>query len=217
VEYVLEVTDGSARVRAAPGVYPFEVQESPRGATKRDVMSPMADRPPGFFSGSLALSTRGPQAPRATDDGRFEAMRAVVNRARVSADSLNYLGMGYDRGVLRQGPLPDGAWERVADTGEIEVRLPWTMIGVTDPSSRTVMHGGSGRTVQVDDIRIVAATQVGGRWQAYPAGGQRADVAAFTWATWDVPQFRARRRPVFDAMRSVWAELGRTTIQVTTP
>ncbi|HSJ25524.1 MAG TPA: tetratricopeptide repeat protein [Longimicrobiales bacterium] len=212
VEYILEVDATQARVRAAPGIYPVVTLNVPAGATKRDVVSPVADRPAGFFAGLHAHDLRPPTRPTAIPDGRYEALLTVVNRARVGADSTSYLGMGYDRGVLRPGPLPDGAWERVPGTGALEVRLPWTLIGVTDPSSRHVASSGTAGATQVDAIRIVAGTQdARGAWRLWPASGRPADVAAFTWATWDEPRFQARRRPVFDAMRRVFAELEQTS------
>jgi hypothetical protein len=218
VEYVLEIHRETARVLAAPDVFPFDVQTLPRGAARRDVTSPVADRPPGFFIGSYTQSLGPARTARATSDGRYHPLLAVVNRARVGADSTHYLGMGYDRGTLRQGPLPDGAWERAPDTGSIEVRLPWSLIGVTDPSSRHVAAGGADLHRQVDAIRIVAAAQVEGFWQLWPRSGERGDVASFTWATWETPRFRARRRPVYDAMRDVYQELSRAPARrVTNP
>jgi hypothetical protein len=210
VEYILDIEGDRARVQAAPGVFPFDVIALPRGATKRDVASPVPDRPPGFFTGTYTQDLGKPRAPRATDDGRFEALLAVVNRARVGADSTNFLGMGYDRGVLRPGPLPDGAWERVPATGALEVRVPWSLIGVTDPSSRHVAHGGADLHRQVDAIRVVAAARAAGRWQAWPESGAARDAASFTWATWDEPRWAPRRRPAYDAMRDVFDELRST-------
>jgi hypothetical protein len=207
VEYAVEIGKREVRVTAAPGVFPFDIQTLPRGATKRDVVSPVGDAPATFFAGSFTQDVGRPRPARVTDDGRFDALRAVINRARVGADSTNYLGMGYDRGVLRPGPLPDGAWERAPETGAIEVRIPWSLIGVTDPSSRHVAHGGADLVRQVEAIRLVAAARTAGRWTAWPASGQARDVASFTWATWDEPQYRMRRRPVFDAMQDVFREM----------
>jgi hypothetical protein len=207
LEYVLEVDSAGARIVAAPGAFAFEVQTMPRGATRADVASQIEDRPAGFFVGSYTHGHRPARDRLSRADGRYDRLLTVVNRARVAADSTHYLGMGYDRGVLREGPLPDGAWER-AGAGEIEVRIPWSLIGVTDPSSRHVADPATVASRQVDAIRIVAAARGPlGEWQVWPASGQRSDVANVTWPTWDQPRFQSRRRPVFDSMREVFREL----------
>src|SRR5690606_19376148 len=97
----------------------------------------------------------------------------------------------------------------------LEVRIPWNLINVTDPSSRHVVAETRGArpdgeigTRQVEAIRIVAAVQrVDGEWRSYPETRRRNDVASFTWQTWDTPRFRTRRRPTFDAMQAVFREL----------
>jgi tetratricopeptide (TPR) repeat protein len=207
LEYVLEADSAGVRIVAAPGAYVFDTQTMPRGAARGDVASPIEDRPPGFFTGSYTHEVRPPRERVSKADGRFERLLTVVNRSRVAADSTHYLGMGYDRGVLREGPLPDGSWERVS-AAEIEMRIPWSLIGVTDPSSRHVADPASTAPRQVDAIRIVAAARgARGDWQVWPVSGQREDVANVTWPTWDEPRFRTRRRPVFDVMRQVFQEL----------
>jgi hypothetical protein len=170
-------------------------------------VSRIEDQPAGFFTGSYTHGLRASHDRISQADGRFERLLTVVNRARVAADSTHYLGMGYDRGVLREGPLPDGAWERIG-AGALEVRIPWSLIGVTDPSSRHVRDPATAQSRQVDDIRVVAAARgIRGEWQVWPESGQRRDVAHFTWPTWEQPLFRTRRRPVFDSMRQVFQEV----------
>jgi hypothetical protein len=207
LEYVLQVDSAGARIVAAPGVFPFTIETLPRGATQGDVASRIIDRPTGFFMGSYTHGMRPGRSRVSKTDGRYERLLTVVNRARVAVDSVQYLGMGYDRGALRDGPLPDGAWERVAGAAEIEVRIPWSLIGVTDPSSRHVVDPAVAEARQVDAIRIVAAAHTTAGWRTWPQSGQQRDVASVTWPTWDEPQFTTRRRPVFDAMRQVWQEL----------
>jgi len=135
--------------------------------------------------------------------------------------------MGYDRGLLRPGPPPDGLWEWDVDSGVIEVRIPWTLLNVTDPSQRRVLAdrgdvadpcSGSGHvefgTRSVDDFRLVAAVRTGpAEWQSLPASGSAADVAAFTWPTWEQPTWRSRRRPAFDEMREVFDGLAPAVMQ----
>jgi tetratricopeptide (TPR) repeat protein len=215
VEYALIVEGGDARIVAAPRTFPFELQPVPRGWAKRDMLSPVTDRPPGWFSGSWTQAAREHYATGLVVEPTYEPLLAVVNRARVGADSTNYLGMGYNRGILRRGPLPDGAWERLPD-GSIELRLPWTLINVTDPSSRHAAHAGT--VMPIDAIGIVAAASDGGSgWRSFPASGRRSDVARFTWPTWDEPRFRPRRRPAFDAMRAAFRGIGSNPSQVIAP
>jgi hypothetical protein len=168
---------------AAPRAFPVPIQDAAARCDASATSCRPSDRPAGFFTGSYTQVAERAVLPRPRRDGRFDPLRVVVNRARVGADSTNYLGMGYDRGVLRPGPLPDGAWERTPAGGDIEVRLPWSLIGVTDPSSRHVgsrrlrrgrrrRHGGraSGSSWRSADDA--------GAWQTWPATGRRRDVAS---------------------------------------
>jgi hypothetical protein len=215
MEVVLQLEGERARLLATPRANQFRLQELPRGATLRDRQSPIAEPPPGFFAGSYTQVINEPFDARMRSDGRFDPMWVAINRARVGADSTNYLGFGYDRGVLPAGPLPDGAWERTTLPNAIELRIPWALLNVTDPSSRHVVFeepgakaDGVAGAIQVGAIRIVAAARdSAGSWRVWPESKRHADVAQFTWKTWDEPQYRARRRPVFDAMRGVFREL----------
>ncbi|MBX6365978.1 MAG: hypothetical protein IRZ00_19190 [Gemmatimonadetes bacterium] len=102
----------------------------------------------------------------------------------------------------------------------MEVRIPWALLNVTDPSSRRVLRvgGAAPKDPDADDalptevvpgIRIVAATRgADGEWRAWPRSGQAKDVALFTWPTWERPRWHARRRPVYGALRAAFAEVG---------
>ena len=216
LELVLVVDSGQARLRATPRAQQYRLDAMPKGATKQDRRVNIASWAPGMFMGSWTQVLNEPFAPVAEAEGRFDPLRVAVNRARVGADSSNWFGYGYDRGVLPPGPLPDGAWERVADA--IELRIPWTLINVTDPSSRHVVFEAADARPdehvgirQVEGIRLtVAAQDAAGGWQVWPQTGLAEDVARFTWATWDEPRYRVRRRPVFDALRAAFRELGTT-------
>jgi len=215
MEFVLQLDSGRARILATPRANPFRMYVLEKGVTKRDRVTKVQNWLPGMFIGSYGDAVNNPSIVPASDNNRFEPLYAVINRARIGRDSTNFLGFGYDRGVLPHGPLPDGAWETADWYNAVEVRIPWNLINVTDPSSRHVAHEPRGTkrvrgvgTRQVDAIRMVAAAQdSAGAWQVWPASQQRADVASFTWPTWDEPRYRVRRRPVFEAMRTVFNDL----------
>ncbi|MDX1394625.1 MAG: tetratricopeptide repeat protein [Gemmatimonadota bacterium] len=241
IEFVLDLGAEGARLLVDPPSNPFRLAPVRVGATLPPAEAPVLAPPPG-----RALAGVDDAAPRETftdrreqrfnrpyrsqpnADGRYDSLRVVTNRPRFARDTTEYLAAGYDRGVLPHGPGPDGLWETHEDAGAIEIRLPWMLLNVTDPSDRRVLQdlppevsresigaepgarwdeaaAGAFGTVTVPDIGIVAAWGTAGSLVVAPAGGER--VARFTWDRWDAPRFRARRRPVFHAMQRVFAEL----------
>jgi hypothetical protein len=168
--------------------------------------------------------------PEANSDGRYDSLRVITNRPRFTRGSDEYLAFGYDRGILPAGSLPDGMWEWLPAQNVVELRIPWTLLNVTDPSQRRVLYdtypahrghrpppGGYG-SVTVPDIGLLAITSAtDGSWRSLSAAGtsQPSDgVARFSWPTWEVPQWRARRRPVFEAMRRTFDDLRAPVVQI---
>jgi len=209
IEFVVAATPGEIRVLADPGADPYRVLFRP------PVRLPFLARaflpgPAGMFQGPFDQEYNIPLWPDRRTDGHFDSLRVVTNRRRFGRDSVEYAATGYDRGVLPQGALPDGLWERDSASGAIEIRVPWSLINVADPSARRVLartktDGDAFETAVVDAIRIVvSARDTAGRWHQWPAEG---DAASFSWPTWDEPRWRARVRPVFDTMRQVFTDL----------
>jgi hypothetical protein len=218
IEYALRISPGEVRMLVDRASNPVRLDASSVGVRGVPTDRPaIARQPPGFFRGRYRRELRLPLVTQANDDGRYDSLRVLTSRSRFGRDSTEYAAMGYDWGVLREGPAPDGSWERLERPGVIEVRIPWTLLGVTDPSSRRVLQDPSSQdpegarelgTVVVPSIGIVAAVrEPGGAWRAWPASGRAADVARFTWPTWEQPEWRARTRPVYDVMRQTWRTL----------
>jgi hypothetical protein len=215
LEFVLSVTENEARVVADPRSNPTRVRELDARVRGIPIEGPRFERePPGFFRGRYLREVQVPLVSRPSDDGVYDSLRVITSRIRYGRDTTVYAAKGYDWGVLPRGPLPDGLWER-GSGGEVEVRIPWQLLNVSDPSSRRVLHepthryeeGGQLGAVVVDGIRIVALARHGGEWRQWPASGSRADVPLFTWDTWEQPRWRARARPAYDALRDAWNRL----------
>lgn len=209
-EFVLRATAGEVRLLADPSSNPFRIvrHEVLPGAPRTvEIQDPL----PGFFTGRYQGNFNRPFLSRPNESGVFDSLRVVTNRRRFARDGTEFAAMGYDRGILLPGPPPDGEWERHG--GALEVRIPWMLLNVTDPSERRVLQDPEGPlpeefgTVTVDGIRIVAAARDGARWRRWPASGRAADVALYTWPTWEEPRWRERRRPVFDEMRRTFQGL----------
>ena len=156
-------------------------------------------------------------------DGRFDSMFVITNRARFARDGRFIPASGYNRGRLRYGTvtqssLSDWWWDAAA--GMLQLRLPWGLINVSDPSTRTLLYerrvGDTIGTATSDGMRfgvlllgrpnrataaapLLGALPVvtGGRWR-------RAQFPDWTWPTWTEPRYFARLKPVYDSLREVW-------------
>ena len=163
-------------------------------------------------------ATIGPEV-----DGRFDSMFVITNRARFGRDGTFFPAEGYDRGRLRFGresasTLAD--WYADAASGLIEIRIPWGLLNVTDPSSRTVLYdrpgqtGGDFGTAVTDGFHFGAVLyrkgSTGGPLDALPAPeGRLWRASAFplwTWPTWEVPVSHSRLKPVYDSLKTIWRD-----------
>jgi hypothetical protein len=210
IEFALVITPSDVRVLADPNANPFRLQKLTAlrvPVSKLGVGKP----PPGTFTGPYEQVYNLPRRSERRVDGRYDSLRVVTNRRRFGRDSTEYAPVGHDRSVLLPGTAPDGSWEVDSASRAIEVRIPWTLINVADPSSRQALGAAPGDTtgflpVPIQSIGVVAAMKASdGTWLSWPSGST--PPAQFTWEPWDEPQWRARRRPAFDTMRRVFLEL----------
>jgi len=147
----------------------------------------------------------------------FVHLMLETNRERIGRDGTRYPALRVDRGALRQGSLdPDAkGFDTLTDfavgaaTGTIELRLPWALLNVTDPSSRRVLHQPAVHdppfdTIATDGLRIYAfardpASAARKPLSRLPAAGDPAPL--FTWERWDVPRYRSELKHGAAAIR----------------
>jgi tetratricopeptide (TPR) repeat protein len=87
--------------------------------------------------------------PRLEDSGTFEAQISEPNRRRFGRDGKYFPPARYERGILRYGDLdpksPDydklAEWHANVPSNTIDIRIPWNLLNVTDPSSLRTMMG----------------------------------------------------------------------------
>jgi tetratricopeptide (TPR) repeat protein len=238
VEFVLQAIGDEVRMLADPPSNPFrhvEVGQGARGLEGR--VTPVANPPAGLFYSREEQRFNFPYYTESNEDGRYDSLRVIVNRRRFTRDSIEYLAIGYDRGVLPTGNAPDGLWERSADGATLEVRVPWLLINVTDPSSRTVLQGpgdadtsgavrgADGRwrlragvtawpdsvSGELGTVRVegigLVASILGGEGATATVPASGDSVASYSWETWEVPRYVERARPTYDALRDLYAQL----------
>ena len=154
----------------------------------------------------------GPVAsPEAGDDDvPFTHLLFETNRERFGRDGTRYPAITVDRGALRFGSVATDTRTDVsvgAASGTIEIRLPWQLLNVTDPSARRVLHQTTEHdapldTVATEGFRFYAFAEGPGGASRLPAEGIKAPL--YTWPTWEEPRYRTRPKAGWGALRDAW-------------
>jgi tetratricopeptide (TPR) repeat protein len=201
-EFLLQLTGpDSSRMRITPDYTPY----APLPAA-------------GDQGDDRAVFYHRPAASRPRTDGSWAPMEVITNRARFGRDGTFFPARGADRGALRYGTeaastLSD--WWYDEAHGTIQVRIPWGMLNVTDPSTRTVLHDPTGRAafgVTTTDGVAVGATRSARRGRSAVAAStptitgewRAAQFRPWLWPAWEEPIWHARLKPLYEAMREVW-------------
>ena len=191
-EFVADFTaPGSAELRVTPDYNPY--------AGPREIEH--GDDQGRFYRFPAITATR--------DDGAWDSLYVITNRARFGRDGTFFPARCVDRGRLRYGTLRQSTlsdWYYDRSAGLLEIRLPWALLNITDPSSGSVLYHDREAfqfgTAASDGFRFgvvtwrkgttpravgaLPALHPGRRWSA-------ADFATWTWAPWEEPEFHARR------------------------
>jgi hypothetical protein len=162
---------------------------------------------------------RRPISVTQRNDGRFDSLFIISNRARFGRDGTFYPAKGYNRGRLRFGRYAESTladWYYEPEAALLELRLPWGLLNVTDPSTGTIILGavpdGAIQTTRADGFRIGVMTVAipnGKAVGALPRLGPDsawhvADFPNWTWSGWDSPTHHQALKPVYDSLKVLW-------------
>jgi hypothetical protein len=171
----------------------------------------------------------GRVAPDPSSQGAWVAMQNRTNARRIGKDGKRfYPSRVFSMGRLRFGSLdPDSPlYNSIADFhaagNRVELRLPWSLLNFTDPSSRTILwrdDAGYARTIPGIRLFVLsykpgktapAAAPTGGRshvTDSLPERMSADNVAMYTWQGWDTPSFHTFLKPghrlVAEALASI--------------
>ena len=95
-------------------------------------------------------------APTLRREGYFESMSKLINKKRMLEDGTIIEALFEDSSALRYGTLVGTTNHWQMQDSSISVRIPWTRINVSDPSSSTVLDDE--RIYYSDPLRDVIAT-----------------------------------------------------------
>lgn len=163
-----------------------------------------------------------PYRSRANDDGLFVGPRTESNRERIGRDGTVFPPHRQEIGGLRRGtqdrrdPAFDSLTEWQRGPGMVELRIPWGLLNVSDPSTHQVVHdseppGDEVGRLTTDGFRVllVALDDAGRVRRSLPAAAEQVVPAPplFTWPAWEQPTFHTYRKPGFALLKQALAEL----------
>jgi len=183
----------------------------------------LVDRPYDLFSHRY----QRPYRSQPNDRGEFVEIRVDTNRERYGRDGTLYPALGYSRSRLRFGSTDPASadhdsladWYQKGERKTIELRIPWGLLNVADPSSRQVIHETSARSGVVQTTRTegfrfhvlaVEATKGGTRViDAFPAGDApgAGEFPFYAWPGWERPTYHLRLKESYGIVREGFAGL----------
>jgi tetratricopeptide (TPR) repeat protein len=160
------------------------------------------------FPGRTGWEFRDDYRLVSNDDGRFEELKIPHGR-KFGRDGTVYPESIYEAGRLIHGNRDEaGDWLYTADEGMIEIRLPWGLLNVSDPSRREVLVDSKerritpGLRVAVYPYRPRSLADSNARAAAEPS-----EMATYTWETWDDPEYVSHLKSSYRQMQETFAGL----------
>ncbi len=181
--------------------------------------------------------------PGLTDSGTFESEVIEPNRRRFGRNGKFFPPERYDRGMLRYGTLdpasPDddslAEWHANVQSNTIDVRIPWALLYVTDPSTLGIFTGlekdGTVRTARTPGFILAAFSyrpQLALRMrpimeQGHPIADSLPPLAGplvmspnslrkYAWAPWTRPRYVLREKRSYDILQKALLALPRTPV-----
>ncbi|MFL5593689.1 MAG: tetratricopeptide repeat protein [Gemmatimonadaceae bacterium] len=158
--------------------------------------------------------------PTANNRGEWDSVIVVPNRRRITRDGRIVPAKSYNRNRLlfsREGENSLADWYADTRSGVIEVRLPWGMLQVVDPSRRSVLFGNtaSGHVTgaATEGFRFVvesySPSNPAASGDVLPRGATSKFAAPplWSWPTWESPRSYAEVKPLFSAMQRAFAAI----------
>jgi tetratricopeptide (TPR) repeat protein len=181
-------------------------------------------------SGQSRIWRKQGMQPTLANSAVFQDIIIEANPARYGRDGTEYPAINYDRSPLPYGSADRSSpeysstamWNTHLKRGMIELRIPWGLLLVSDPSAMQVFAGTdqkwsplfkrtSGISVAAFEVGISSS---GGREHRAVSSslppledGVAQNVPVYTWQAWDRVQYRPYVKQSYFALQKVFGQL----------
>lgn len=148
------------------------------------------------------------------NSGIFNPIRLALNKKiKIPITDLEIPFTGYETGLLQYGIAnPDNPQyyslsDFYYDNGHLEIRIPWQLLNVMDPSKKFVIDDmyarGKISSLKVNSFHVGIEMLK----SENPIGVQNLSMAAYNWNEWDVPTFHERLKPSYYILQKGFLDL----------
>jgi len=148
-----------------------------------------------------------------------------TNRRRVGRDGAVYPSRSWElnplpRGSLKPGPAYNdlAVWNVSPQSGEVEIRIPWILMGFVGPHQMRVLQakadGTNGSEVSTGvGLAVALTTDTGSALAMWPgADGEKVTTSAsgrYAWPEWKVEdiKYHSRLKPVYSALKDLFGRI----------
>ncbi|MDP8202768.1 MAG: polysaccharide deacetylase family protein [Candidatus Tenebribacter burtonii] len=153
-------------------------------------------------------------ASKANNDGRFVPQELIANRERETLLGEKFPKHLHNRSKLVYGRLTDDSnadWYYDAETKVLELRLPWHLLNVSDPSSQQVLN-------DLADTPDIETTNADFHIYSYITDSANSSEIQYTipanekayrykWKSWDEPEYSTRLKPQYYTLQKLYPKL----------
>ncbi|MGE5390357.1 MAG: hypothetical protein ACM3PE_04760 [Deltaproteobacteria bacterium] len=157
-------------------------------------------------------------ASRKSDKGIYENIEPIINKARVTNDGRQIAAIRDNFSTLRYGAWTDNAHWYI-DDDLIRIRIPWTRLNVTDPTSFRVLNDPGKyydypardtlKTIKTQGFNVYIQVRDGeGKTMGLLPGNRNlSKTAPYLWANWDYPLYQSRLKASYYIVRDAFARM----------
>ncbi|OPH53506.1 family 2 glycosyl transferase [Paenibacillus ferrarius] len=148
------------------------------------------------------------------NSGLFNPIRLALNKKVVIPPENTVIPFtGYETGMLRYGianpdsPSYNSLNDFYYENGHLEIRIPWQLLNVMDPSKKFVINdmyaNGKISPLKVNGFQIGIEKLENGTTK----GSQDLAMKEYNWKEWDIPTFHERLKPSYYILQKGFQEL----------
>ncbi|HOY31014.1 MAG TPA: polysaccharide deacetylase family protein [Bacteroidales bacterium] len=153
-------------------------------------------------------------ASKNNNNGLFVEQLLLANRGKETITGEKIDSVCFNQGILHYGNSSIAAqsnadWYMDKKTGVIELRLPWLLLHVSDPSSRSVLD-------DVDNTGAIESSETSGFNIFYYTTDKKGNLTDkeptlkpnhFHWKKWEMPAYTVRLKPLYDTLAVLFAKM----------